>query len=312
MKNQNNYGITNFTNAHVESNDTELSLVHYILTGNLNLGNQKFDLNGYKDNYTPKRPKVLFNHGLAGIDGFTEPTDPRITFLYLIGRNEWNVVANDMLRAKTVFKKDNELAVDLYNAYKNKEWTDWSVRWAFTETDGEIDKNAFEEKDNILYVNSFWVREYSAVFEGKDTGAVTDLMGHLNSYKSDIFKGHISKIHLNSQVQNSEEVENLKQEIKELQTELRAELETKQNKTEDFDKNGLITEMNEYTNKAVLQATKQLTERIKDTNNKLEKVSKITLNNNKELSKLDSINSIIELSVKKEVNGVISQTLGQV
>ena len=301
MKNQNNYGITNFTNAHVESNDTELSLVHYILTGNLNLGNQKFDLNGYKDNYTPKRPKVLFNHGLAGIDGFTEPTDPRITFLYLIGRNEWNVVANDMLRAKTVFKKDNELAVDLYNAYKNKEWTDWSVRWAFTETDGEIDKNAFEEKDNILYVNSFWVREYSAVFEGKDTGAVTDLMGHLNSYKSDIFKGHISKIHLNSQVQNSEEVDNLKTEIAELRTQL-----NKEPQPIDY------TELYEYTNKAVLQATKQLTERIKDTNNKLEKVSKITLNNNKELSKLDNINSIIELSVRKEVNGVISQTLGQV
>jgi len=309
MKNQNNYGITNFTNAHIESNDTELSLVHYILTGNLNLGNQKFDLNGYKDNYAPKRPKVLFNHGLAGIDGFTEPTDPRITFLYLIGRNEWNVVANDMLRAKTVFKKDNELAVDLYNAYKNKEWTDWSVRWAFTETNGEIDKNAFEEKDNVLYVNSFWVREYSAVFEGKDTGAVTDLMSHLNSYKSNIFKGHISKIHLNSQVQNSEEVETLKTQIAELKT----ELETKQNKNgEAFDKTELINEVSEYTNKAVLQATKQLTERIKDTNKYIEKISQITLNNNKELSKLDNIKSLIEIQVKKEVNGVISDSIGYV
>ena len=303
MKNQNNYGITNFTNAHIESNDTELSLVHYILTGNLNLGNQKFDLNGYKDNYAPKRPKVLFNHGLAGIDGFTEPTDPRITFLYLIGRNEWNVVANDMLRAKTVFKKDNELAVDLYNAYKNKEWTDWSVRWAFTETNGEIDKNAFEEKDNVLYVNSFWVREYSAVFEGKDTGAVTDLMSHLNSYKSDIFKEHISKIHLNSQVQNSEEVETLKTEIANLKT----ELETKQNSSESFDKNELIKEVNEYTNLAVIQATKQLTERIKDTNKYIEKISQITLNNYEELSNLDSL---IELKVVKKVNGVISQSIG--
>ena len=309
MKNLNNYGITNFTNAHVEHNDRELSLVHYILTGGVNLGNQKFDLNGYKDNYVPKRPKVLFNHGLAGIDGFVEPTDPRITFLYLIGRNEWNVVANDMLRAKTVFKKDNELAVDLYNAYKNKEWTDWSVRWAFTETDGEIDKNAFEEKDNVLYVNSFWVREYSAVFEGKDPGAVTDMMSHLNSYKSDVFKNHVSKIHLNSQVQSSEEVESLKTQIAELKT----ELEKKQNKNgEVLDKTELVKELNEYTNSAVIQATKQLTERIKDTNRYIEKISQITLNNDKKLSELNKIDSLIEIKVKKEINGVISQTLGQV
>jgi len=301
MKNQNNYGISNFTNSYIETNDNELSLIHYILSGKINLGNQKFDLNGYKDNYAPKRPPMLFNHGLAGIDGFIQPTDPRITFLYMLGRNEWNVVANDMLRAKSVFKKDNELAVDLYHAYKNGDWTDWSVRWAFTETNGEIDKNAFEEKDNILYVNSFWVREYSTVFEGKDPNAVTDLMSHLNSYKSDIFKGYVSKVHLNNQVENSDEVDNLKTEIAELRTQL-----NKEPQPIDY------TELYEYTNKAVLQATKQLTERIKDTNNKLEKVSKITLNNNKELSKLDSINSIIELSVKKEVNGVISQTLGQV
>jgi len=309
MKNQNNYGITNFTNAHIESNDTELSLVHYILTGNLNLGNQKFDLNGYKDNYAPKRPKVLFNHGLAGIDGFTEPTDPRITFLYLIGRNEWNVVANDMLRAKTIFKKDNPLAVDLYNAYKNGDWTDWSVRWALTETDGEIDKNAFEEKDNILYVNSFWVREYSAVFEGKDTGAVTDLMSHLNSYKSDIFKSHISKIHLNSQVQNSEEVEKLRTELAELKTTLKTET----NNVTEFE----TKEVYEYINKVVLQVTKQLVEKIQDKNNYIEKLSKITLNNEKTLSNLEStirkiVTPIVKLETKKEVNGVISQTLGQV
>ena len=297
MKNQNNYGITNFTNAHIESNDTEMSLVHYILTGNLNLGNQKFDLNGYKDNYAPKRPKVLFNHGLAGIDGFTEPTDPRITFLYLIGRNEWNVVANDMLRAKTVFKKDNELAVDLYNAYKNKEWTDWSVRWAFTETDGEIDTNAFEEKDNMLYVNSFWVREYSAVFEGKDPGAVTDLMSHLNSYKSDIFKGHISKIHLNNQVQNSEEVDNLKKEI----AELRTELET--NKPVD------LQESYEYTNQAIIKTVTQLNARFEKIINNITELGNGIIKNKKTLS---NINSLIELKVKEEVNGVISQTLGQV
>jgi len=297
MKNQNNYGITNFTNAHIESNDTEMSLVHYILTGNLNLGNQKFDLNGYKDNYAPKRPKVLFNHGLAGIDGFTEPTDPRITFLYLIGRNEWNVVANDMLRAKTVFKKDNVLAVDLYNAYKNKEWTDWSVRWAFTETDGEIDTNAFEEKDNMLYVNSFWVREYSAVFEGKDPGAVTDLMSHLNSYKSDIFKGHISKIHLNNQVQNSEEVDNLKKEI----AELRTELET--NKPVD------LQESYEYTNQAIIKTVTQLNARFEKIINNITELGNGIIKNKKTLS---NINSLIELKVKEEVNGVISQTLGQV
>ena len=297
MKNQNNYGITNFTNAHIESNDTEMSLVHYILTGNLNLGNQKFDLNGYKDNYAPKRPKVLFNHGLAGIDGFTEPTDPRITFLYLIGRNEWNVVANDMLRAKTVFKKDNVLAVDLYNAYKNKEWTDWSVRWAFTETDGEIDTNAFEEKDNMLYVNSFWVREYSAVFEGKDTGAVTDLMSHLNSYKSDIFKGHISKIHLNNQVQNSDEVDNLKKEI----AELRTELET--NKPVD------LQESYEYTNQAIIKTVTQLNARFEKIINNITELGNGIIKNKKTLS---NINSLIELKVKEEVNGVISQTLGQV
>ena len=302
MKNQNNYGISNFTNSYIETNDNELSLIHYILSGKINLGNQKFDLNGYKDNYAPKRPPMLFNHGLAGIDGFIQPTDPRITFLYMLGRNEWNVVANDMLRAKSVFKKDNELAVDLYHAYKNGDWTDWSVRWAFTETNGEIDKNAFEEKDNILYVNSFWVREYSTVFEGKDPNAVTDLMSHLNSYKSDIFKGYVSKVHLNNQVENSDEVDNLKTEI----AELRTELETKQSKTgEEVD----LQDSYMYTNDAIKQTVSQLNKRFENIINDITELGNGILKNKKNLSNIDSL---IELKVKKEVNGVISDYLGQV
>jgi len=307
MKKPNNsYGISNFTNAFKEIYDDSKAVVHYVLSSELNKGNQKFDINGFQD---LKRPIVMFNHGLAGM--WNEPTDPRETIKYVVGTNEWIVKANGYLKAKTIFDKDDDFSMDLYNAYAKGKFTDWSVRWNFLNDDkGRIQDGSFAEIEEdggyVLQINKFIVEEYSAVMLGKDSLAVTEMVNSLNDFRSDQFKSYVSQVHLNSQVQNSEEVETLKTQI----AELRTELET--NKQEPFDKNGLITELTEYTNKAVLQATKQLTERIKDTNNKLEKVSKITLNNNKELSKLDSINSIIELSVRKEVNGVISQTLGQV
>ena len=312
MKNQNNEVIEHsytpsYTNSLIEYNDNELSLVHYILTSEINLGNQKFDLNGYDDTYAKKRPKFLFNHGLNGMYA-QEYLDPRIMAMLMLGKNIWISHSNDKLKAKTVFDKDNELAYYLYNGYKNGIWTDFSVFWWLIQKDGITDEDAmeFDANEGIMYVNKFWVREYSSVFEGKDTGAISDMMNNVGDFKTPELKVFLNSLNINKQVGNSEEVETLKTQI----AELRTELET--NKQEPFDKNGLITELTEYTNKAVLQATKQLVERIKDTNTNLEKVSKITLNNNKELSKLDSINSIIELSVKKEVNGVISQTLGQV
>jgi len=293
-------GIANYTNSFIEANDSELSLVHYALTDEINLGNQKFNLNGYKDDYAPKRPKVLFNHGLDGL-WFAEETDPRISFLYMLGRNEWTVVTNNSLKEKTVFNKSNELAVDLYHAYKNGDWTDWSVRWAFTQTDGKIDKNAFEEKDNILYVNSFWTPEYSAVFMGKDTGAVTDLMSHLNDYKSDIFKNHVSKIHLTSQVQNSDEVETLKTEIAELKSTIE---NTPDDKVQD-----ILKEANEYTNGAIKKYAELLKPKLLDITNNINDSNKIILNNDTILS---TMRKELRLIVKEEITGVISEQLGRV
>ena len=135
------------------------------------------------------------------------------------------------------------------------------------------------------------------MFEGKDPNAVTDLMSHLNSYKSDIFKGHISKIHLNNQVQNSDEVDNLKKEI----AELRTELET--NKPVD------LQESYEYTNQAIIKTVTQLNARFEKIINNITELGNGIIKNKKTLS---NINSLIELKVKEEVNGVISQTLGQV
>ena len=181
MKKPNNsYGISNFTNAFKEIYDDKKAIVHYVLSSDLNKGNQKFDINGFQD---LKRPIVMFNHGLAGM--WNEPTDPRETIKYVIGTNEWISKVNGYLKAKTIFDKDDDFSMDLYNAYSKGKWTDWSVRWNFLNDEkGRIQDGSFAEIEEdggyVLQINKFIVEEYSAVMLGKDPNAVTDLMSHLN------------------------------------------------------------------------------------------------------------------------------------
>lgn len=132
-----------------ESLKAERAIIHYITTSDVDEMGDKVYPRGV--NLSTFRGKVFENHNTL--------KDP-------IGKNINFKVANDYIKAKTVFSKSNPRAEDIYNLHLEGMLDEWSIGWLpSTDKKGQVlpDAIVWDRDKNIRHLKLIDLFEYSSV-----------------------------------------------------------------------------------------------------------------------------------------------------